>query len=56
MQTGRVLGYELNRQFEFSSTDVAQIGTIATGASRLISDGVAINSMPPQYFYTDLNA
>jgi hypothetical protein len=56
VQTGRVLGYELSRQFEFSSKNVAQIGTIATGASRLISDGVAINAMPPQYFFTDLNA
>ena len=56
VQTGRVLGHELSRQFEFSSQDVAQIGTIATGASRLISDGVAINAMPPQYFFTDLNA
>jgi len=56
VQTGRVLGYELSRQFEFSSKNVAQIGTIATAASRLISDGVAINAMPPQYFFTDLNA
>jgi hypothetical protein len=55
-QTGRVLGYELNRQFEFSSKNVAQIRAIATGASRLISDGVAINGMPPQYFFTELNA
>lgn len=56
VQTGRILGYELSRQFEFSSQDVAQIGTLAKGASRLISDGVVINSMPPQYFFTDLNA
>ncbi|MGB7740544.1 MAG: SIMPL domain-containing protein [Steroidobacteraceae bacterium] len=56
VQTGRVLGYELSRQFEFSSKNVVQIGSIATGASRLISDGIAINAMPPQYFFTDLNA
>ena len=56
VQTGRVLGYELSRQFEFSSQNVAQIGAIATGAARLISEGVAINAMPPQYFFTDLNA
>ncbi|MCX7053244.1 MAG: SIMPL domain-containing protein [Proteobacteria bacterium] len=56
VQTGRVLGYELSRQFEFSSQNVAQIGSIATGAARLISEGVAINAMPPQYFFTDLNA
>jgi hypothetical protein len=56
VQTGRVLGYELNRQFEFSSKNVAQIGGIATGASRLIREGVAINAMPPQYIFTELNA
>ena len=56
VQTDRVLGYELSRQFEFSSQHVAQIGTIAAAASRLISDGVAINAMPPQYFFIDLNA
>lgn len=56
VQTGRILGYELSRTFEYSSADVKQIGAIAAGSSRLISDGVALNSMPPQYFYNDLNA
>lgn len=56
MQTGRILGYELSRTFEFSSQDVQRIGQIAAQSSRLISEGVALNSMPPQYFYKDLNA
>jgi uncharacterized protein len=56
MQTGRVMGYELVRQFELSSRDVAQIAALAAGASNLISEGVSINSQPPQYFYEDLNA
>ena len=56
VQTGRILGYELSRTFEYSSPDVKQIGAIAAGSSRLISEGVALNSMPPQYFYNDLNA
>jgi len=56
VQTGRVLSYELSRSFEVTSTDVALIGRIATEASRLISEGVPINSMPPQYFYNDLNS
>jgi len=56
VQTGRILGYELSRTFEYSSADVKQIGAIAAGSSRLISDGVALNSMPPQYFYNELNA
>jgi hypothetical protein len=56
VQTGRVNGYELDRNFEFSSADVALIGRVAAQASSLISDGVNINSLPPQYFYNDLNA
>jgi hypothetical protein len=55
VQTGRITGYELNRMFEFSSPEVALIGRIASDASRLISDGVNMNSMPPQYFFRDLN-
>ena len=56
MQTGRISGYELDRNFELSSTDVALIGRVAAEASSLISEGVSINSWPPQYFYNDLNA
>ena len=56
VQTGRVAGYELERGFEFTSADVALIGRIAGEASALISEGVNINSWPPQYFYNDLNA
>jgi hypothetical protein len=54
-QTGRVSAYELDRNFEISSTDVELIGRLANGASSLISDGVQINSWPPQYFYENLN-
>ncbi|RPI14693.1 MAG: SIMPL domain-containing protein [Lysobacterales bacterium] len=54
--TGRVMGYELERTFELSSPDVALIGRVAAGASGLISEGVSINSWPPQFFYNDLNA
>ena len=43
VQTGRVLGYELNRQFEFSSKNVVQIGTVASGASR--SSATVLRSM-----------
>ncbi len=56
VQTGRVSGYELERSFELSSGDVALIGRIAADASGLISEGVNINSWPPQYFFGDLNA
>lgn len=56
VQTGRVTGYELERSFELTSTDVKLIGRIANDASSLISEGVNINSWPPQYFFNDLNA
>ncbi len=56
VQTGRVVGYEFDRSFELSSTDVVLIGRVASEASSLISEGVSINSWPPQYFYNDLNA
>jgi hypothetical protein len=56
VQTGRIRGYELDRNFELSSNDVALIGRVAAEASSLISEGVSINSWPPQYFYNDLNA
>lgn len=56
VQTGRVTGYELDRNFELSSDDVNLIGRVAAQASTLISEGVKVNSWPPQYFYSDLNA
>jgi hypothetical protein len=56
VQTGRVSGYELERSFELSASDVALVGRIAGDASALISQGVNINSWPPQYFFNDLNA
>jgi hypothetical protein len=56
VQSGRVAGYELERGFEYSSSDIKLIGRIAGEASSLISEGVNINSFPPQYFFSDLNA
>jgi len=56
VQTGRIAGYELERTLEFNSSNVELIGQVAAGASALISEGVNINSWPPQYFFNDLNA
>ena len=55
-QTGRVAGYELERGFELTSSDIDLITRIAGEASSLISEGVNINSFPPQYFFGNLNA
>jgi len=56
VQTGRITGYELERTIEFNSGNVELIGQVAASASALISDGVNINSWPPQYFFSNLNA
>jgi len=56
VQTGRLAGHELDRSFELSSSDVALIARVASQASTLISEGVNVNSWPPQYFYKDLNS
>jgi len=56
VQTGRIAAYELERNFELTSSDVKLVGRIANDASALISEGVNINSWPPQYFFNDLNA
>jgi len=42
-QTGRVAGYELERGFELSSSDIKLIARVAGDASSLISEGVNIN-------------
>ncbi len=55
VQTGRIAAYELDQNFELSSGDVGLIGRVAAAASGLISEGVRINSWPPQYFFGDLN-
>jgi len=43
-------------QFELSSAERRADRQGRTQASSLISEGVNINSWPPQYFYNDLNA
>jgi hypothetical protein len=55
-QTGQIAGYELERSFELTSQDVELIGRVAQQASALVSEGVAVNAQPPQYFYQDLNS
>jgi hypothetical protein len=56
LQTTQVAGYELERSFELTSKDVELIGQVAQQASALVSEGVAVNAQPPQYFYQDLNS
>lgn len=55
VMTGRIAGYQLDRPFEITSTDVELIARIAREASMLISEGIELNSWPAQYFYSNLN-
>lgn len=55
MVTGRVQGYELTRSLQFDSKDVRLIQRIASDASKLISEGVQVNSPPPQFYFSNLN-
>ena len=53
--TGRVAGYQLDQSFEITSHDVALIARIGREASMLLSEGVELNSWPPQFFLSSLN-
>lgn len=55
VMTGRIAGYQLDQLFEVTADDVELIGRVAREASQLISQGVELNSWPPQFFYRDLN-
>ncbi|HSN70458.1 MAG TPA: SIMPL domain-containing protein [Steroidobacteraceae bacterium] len=55
VMTGQVAGYQLEQSFEVTSSDVELIAHVAREASALISEGIELNSWPPQYFYSDLN-
>jgi hypothetical protein len=55
VMTGRVAGYQLDRNFEITSNDVELVARIAAEASQLISEGIELNSWPPQYFLSGLN-
>ena len=56
VMTGRVAAYQLDQAFEITSSDPELVARIAREASSLISEGIELNSWPPQFFYSDLNA
>lgn len=47
-------GYTLTQTVSISSTQVTKIETISREITELINQGIEINSMPPQYYYTKL--
>lgn len=46
--------YRLTQQIEVRSVDIDKINTISRESTRLIQDGVQLQSMPPSYYYTKI--
>ena len=53
-ETSEITGYSLRQELSVRSTDVDKIGQIAREATELINQGILIESMAPEYFYTQL--
>jgi uncharacterized protein len=54
-ETGRTLAYRLTQRFEIRSSEVERITKLSQQATELINEGIALNSEPPQYLYTQLS-
>ena len=53
-ETGAITGYALRQEVEVRSNDVDKIAKIARESTELINQGILIESMPPEYHYTQL--
>lgn len=53
-ETSEITGYQLRQELEVRSNDVDKIAKIAREATELINQGILIESMPPEYHYTQL--
>lgn len=53
-QTSEITGYSLRQELEVRSKDVEKIGKIAREATELINQGILLESMAPEYYYTQL--
>ena len=53
-ETGRILGYRLQRMFEVRSPDVDRISQIAQSTGEVIREGVPLTTFPPEYLFTRL--
>ena len=54
IETSQITGYSLRQELSVRSTEVEKIGQIAREATELINQGILIESMAPEYFYTEL--
>ena len=55
-ETSEITGYSLRQELEVRSKDVEKIGKIAREATELINQGILLESMAPEYFYTALGS
>jgi len=53
-ETSEITGYSLRQELWVRSNDVDKIGQIAREATELINQGILIESMAPEYTYTQL--
>jgi uncharacterized protein len=53
-ETSEITGYSLRQELSVRSNDVDKIGQIAREATELINQGILIESMAPEYIYTQL--
>ena len=54
IETSEITGYSLRQELEVRSKDVEKIGKIAREATELINQGILLESMAPEYYYTAL--
>lgn len=52
--TGQITGYSLRQELVVRSNDVDKISQVAREATELINQGILIESMAPEYYYTKL--
>lgn len=51
----KFIGYQLTQRFDVKSPQVDSIAAIARDITKLIGEGMPLNSEPPRYYYTKLN-
>src|ERR671913_150537 len=54
IETSEITGYSLRQELEVRSKEVEKIGKIAREATELINQGILLESMAPEYYYTAL--
>ena len=55
LQTGQIESYTLERQFRYSSSEVARIGEIARASAELLRRGVDVQTWPPEYYVSAID-